>query len=159
MIGDIMANLGNYGLKREEVFLTTKLSMSLLCYLFNPIFVLIVLFCFLGTAHQGKGNCRKAILEQIKDLQVTYVDMVLIHFPGSSQVSPGSVKNATNRQGSWEDLEQLVTEGLVRSIGVSNYEIKHLEELLKYAKIKPVVNQARHLFNVRIFSFLFLLLH
>jgi len=119
IIGEIMADLGSYGLKREDVFLTTKLS----------------------TSDQGKGNCRKAILQQVKDLQVTYLDLVLIHFPGSSGLSPSSEKNAENRKGSWEDLEDLVNEGIVKSIGVSNYTIKHLEELFAHAKIKPVVNQ------------------
>ncbi|XP_017490552.1 PREDICTED: glyoxal reductase-like [Rhagoletis zephyria] len=118
-----MADLGSYGLKREELFLTTKLS----------------------PADQGKGNCKKAILDAVKKLQVAYIDLVLIHWPGSSKLAHDDPKNAERRKGSWEDLEELHSEGIVKSIGVSNYTIRHLEEMINaqngYAKIKPVVNQ------------------
>ena len=38
-------------------------------------------------------------------------------------------------------MEQLVEEGLVKSIGISNFSVKKIEDLLQYAKIKPAVNQ------------------
>lgn len=38
-------------------------------------------------------------------------------------------------------MEQLVEEGLVKSIGISNFSVKKIQDLLKYAKIKPAVNQ------------------
>lgn len=102
------------------------------------------LFCTCkGTSDQGKGACKKAILEQIEKLQVSHVDLVLIHWPGSSRLNPSDPKNAEQRKGSWEDLEELCQGGKIKSIGVSNYTIRHLVELLTYAKIKPVVNQVR----------------
>ncbi len=58
------------------------------------------------------------------------VDLYLIHWPVTDQ-----------RRESWRALETLYTEGRVRAIGVSNYTIQHLQELLDYAKIVPVVNQ------------------
>lgn len=74
-----------------------------------------------------------------------YIDLVLIHWPGSSKLAHDDPKNAERRKGSWEDLEELVKEGIVKSIGVSNYTIKHLEEMIDsqngYAKVKPVLNQ------------------
>src|SRR5699024_7343859 len=94
-----------------------------------------------GTADKGKGKCKKAILEAVQKLQVSYIDLVVIHFPGSSKLSPSDPKNAEKRKGSWEDLEELCREGIVKSIGVSNYTVRHLEEMLGYAQIKPVINQ------------------
>lgn len=98
-----------------------------------------------GPSDQGKGNCKKAILDAVQKLQVKYIDLVLIHWPGSSKLAHDDPKNAERRKGSWEDLEELVKEGIVKSIGVSNYTIKHLEEMIDsqngYAKVKPVLNQ------------------
>lgn len=82
-------------------------------------------------------------MEQIEKLQVSHVDLVLIHWPGSSRLNPSDPKNAEQRKGSWEDLEELCQAGKIKSIGVSNYTIRHLVEMLTYAKIKPVVNQVR----------------
>ena len=45
------------------------------------------------------------------------------------------------RKESWETLEELYEKGLVKAIGVSNYNLNHLKELLSYCKIKPHVNQ------------------
>ena len=49
----------------------------------------------------------------------------------------------------WAELEKLVDEGLIKSIGVSNYNVQLLNDLLNYARVKPAVNQ------VFIFIFLF----
>ncbi|KAI5780288.1 NADP-dependent oxidoreductase domain-containing protein [Peziza echinospora] len=61
-----------------------------------------------------------------------YVDYFLIHTPSSGPAG---------RKTLWEALEKLQEEGGTREIGVSNYGIKHLEEMFKYAKHKPVINQ------------------
>lgn len=117
-----MENLPDH-FKREDLFITTKLS----------------------TADQGRGKCREAILKSLKLLKLSYLDLVLIHFPGSSRLKANNPKNAENRKGSWQDLEELQKAGLVKNIGVSNYTIRHLENLFEYATIKPVVNQVSHL--------------
>ena len=44
-------------------------------------------------------------------------------------------------QKTWKQMEQLVDEGLVKSIGISNFSVKKIQDLLKYARIKPAVNQ------------------
>jgi diketogulonate reductase-like aldo/keto reductase len=44
-------------------------------------------------------------------------------------------------QATWQQMEKLVEEGLVKSIGISNFSVKKIEDLLQYAKIKPAVNQ------------------
>lgn len=62
-----------------------------------------------------------------------YVDLFLIHSPNS-----GSEK----RKEMWLALERLYEEGRVKSIGVSNYGVGHIEEMRSYAKVwPPMVNQ------------------
>lgn len=72
----------------------------------------------------------KAFEETLNRLALDYLDLYLIHWPG---------KNAFKE--SWQALEDLYAAGKIKAIGVSNFEIHHLEELLSFAKIVPVVNQ------------------
>ena len=44
-------------------------------------------------------------------------------------------------QDTWQQMEKLVEEGLVKSIGISNFSVKKIEDLLQHAKIVPAVNQ------------------
>jgi len=118
-IGEVVQNLDELGLKREDIFITTKLNAS----------------------DQGKGICKKKVLESIQKLKTPYLDLVLIHWPGSRGLNPKDPKNSELRKGSYEDLEELHSEGLVKSIGISNYMIPHMEELLKHCKVLPTVNQ------------------
>lgn len=121
-IGDVLSDekyMNSLGLKREELFITTKVA----------------------PADQGAGKCRDGVLLSLSKLQLDYIDLVLIHWPGASGLDPSDSKNKILRTESWLDLEQLVKEGKVKSIGVSNYTIKHLEELLSSCTIGPVVNQ------------------
>lgn len=73
-----------------------------------------------------------------KKLQLDYLDAYLIHWPASALFYEDWAKiNAET----WRALEKLYEEGLVRAIGVCNYEIEHLNELEKSANIKPMLNQ------------------
>ena len=76
------------------------------------------------------GTQRQAFETSLKKLGLDYIDLYLVHWP-----VPGKYKET------WSILEQLYQEGLVRAIGVSNFEISHLEDLLTEAKIVPAVNQ------------------
>lgn len=70
----------------------------------------------------------------LKKLGLDYLDLYLIHWPVE-----GKYKDA------WRALETLYKEGKVKAIGVSNFQIHHLEDLMKDAEIKPMVNQVeRH---------------
>jgi methylglyoxal/glyoxal reductase len=70
----------------------------------------------------------------LKKLSLEYLDLYLIHWPVE-----GKYKDA------WRALETLYKEGRVKAIGVSNFQIHHLEKLMKDAEIKPMVNQVeRH---------------
>lgn len=106
-------------LKREDIFITTKLSPS----------------------DHGSGRARKAALDCVKRLGLNYLDLMLIHWPGVSGLEPNDPKNAILRKESWSDLETLVNEGVIKSIGVSNYTKNHINELLSHSKILPVINQ------------------
>lgn len=64
--------------------------------------------------------------------------MVLIHHPGDDKADPSA---ARNRQVTWRGLEELVSEGCVKSIGLSNFTPSHIREMQRYAKVLPSVNQ------------------
>lgn len=69
-------------------------------------------------------------------------DLYLIHFPGSVKLDPKDIKNKTQRHKAWSAMAELYDTGRVNSIGVSNFTIPHLEQLLKeYHSDIPVVNQ------------------
>ncbi len=68
--------------------------------------------------------------ESLKKLQTDYIDLLLLHFPVTELRRPA-----------WRRMEDIFKFGKAKAIGVSNYEVKHLEELLKECAIKPVVNQ------------------
>ena len=71
------------------------------------------------------------VKKSLSDLQIIYFDLLLLHFPLSSK------KNIN----SWKILEKYKEKGIVKSIGVSNFETYDLEQLLFKCKIKPTINQ------------------
>ncbi|QBQ07730.1 aldo/keto reductase [Spiroplasma gladiatoris] len=77
----------------------------------------------------GYNESKQEIDLILKELDVEYIDLILVHWPTPKRLE------------CWKALEEAVQEGKVKSIGVSNFLIEHLEELLKVAKIKPVINQ------------------
>ena len=91
--------------------------------------------------HQGFEKALEAASHSMSQLGVDYLDLLLIHWPGCSGLPPGDPLNADRRLETWRALEQLQRQGKVRSIGVSNFLVKHLEPLLKQCSIRPAVNQ------------------
>lgn len=81
----------------------------------------------------GYESAIAAYEESLKKLGLEYLDLYLIHWPVE-----GKYKEA------WRALETLYKEGKVKAIGVSNFHIHHLEDLLKDAEIKPMVNQVEY---------------
>ncbi|TPX18671.1 uncharacterized protein E0L32_002528 [Thyridium curvatum] len=92
--------------------------------------------------------------DSLRSLGVDYVDLYLMHWPIASERNDDySVKLGpdgryvikedltADLQPTWRAMEKLVDEGLVRSLGVSNFTAAHLTALLGYARVKPVVNQ------------------
>ncbi|MBO0601881.1 aldo/keto reductase [Sporosarcina sp. E16_3] len=81
----------------------------------------------------GYESTIAAYEESLTKLGVDYLDLYLIHWPVA-----GKYKEA------WRALETLYKEGRVKAIGVSNFQIHHLEDLMKDAEIKPMVNQVEY---------------
>src|SRR5438034_4014899 len=75
------------------------------------------------------GNPERALETSLRKLKFDHVDLYLIHYP------------VRQRRQSWRILEALHAEGKARSIGVSNFTIRHLTELLAQTKTVPAVNQ------------------
>jgi diketogulonate reductase-like aldo/keto reductase len=81
-------------------------------------------------------NAKECIKESIANLRCGYLDLALIHWPTSIIGEPG----LANRLETWKAFEEMKKEELVKSIGVSNFTEKHLQEFADN-KIIPSVNQ------------------
>ncbi|MFT3692716.1 MAG: aldo/keto reductase [Kofleriaceae bacterium] len=79
---------------------------------------------------QGYDSALRALDASLKRLGLDYVDLYLIHWPVPHK-----------RRESWRALEQAHADGKAKAIGVSNYLVPHLKEVLGQAKTKPHVNQ------------------
>jgi 2,5-diketo-D-gluconate reductase A len=79
---------------------------------------------------EGQDSVRQSIDESLNKLKTDYVDLLLIHWP---------VKDCVKK--TWQVMEDYVHQGRVRSVGVSNFNRHHLEDLFAYAEIRPVINQ------------------
>jgi len=73
---------------------------------------------------------KQSIDTSMEKLQTDYLDLMLIHWPVKEHI-----------QETWGIMEDYVNKGLIKSIGLSNFNPHHIDDLLKYAKIKPVINQ------------------
>ncbi|OKI89224.1 aldo/keto reductase [Micromonospora sp. CB01531] len=98
------------GLRREDVFLTTKMLPDQV------------------------GREREAIEASLRALDTDYVDLWLIHWPPSA---PGDSIPV------WREFLAARDEGLVRTVGVSNYSISQIDELIQATEENPAVNQIR----------------
>lgn len=96
------------GIEREKLFVTSKV----------------------WNTDQGYESTLAAFEASLKRLQMDYLDLYLIHWPGKDKYID-----------TWHALEKLYKDGRVRAIGVSNFHIHHLENLLANSEIKPVINQ------------------
>ena len=85
-----------------------------------------------------KAEAEKSLTESLKKLKLDYVDMVLLHWPY------GNVYEA------WRTLESFYAAGKVRAIGISNFDVDRMIDLITFNKIKPCINQIEtHLFCQR----------
>jgi diketogulonate reductase-like aldo/keto reductase len=84
----------------------------------------------LWNADQGHDRALRAFDASLNRLGLEYVDLYLLHWPVAGL-----------RLDSWRALERLHAEGRARSIGVSNFLVPHLEELLGHARVVPAVDQ------------------
>ncbi|KAG0744374.1 hypothetical protein G6F57_004797 [Rhizopus arrhizus] len=117
------------GVPREELFITTKLWQHF---------------------HEPQ-HVRPVFERSLKNLQMDYVDLYLIHWPFSwefkgyefEDMEENGDMQITNVPiiDTWREMEKLVKDGKARSIGVSNFTIPMLEDLLSQCEIPPAVNQ------------------
>jgi len=106
------------GIDRSDIFITTKLSNSV----------------------RGYRQTLDAVEQSLKKLDTAYIDLFLIHWP-----NPVKFRDRWQEANAetWRALEELYDAGRIRSIGISNFRPHHIEELMKTAKIAPMVNQIR----------------
>jgi diketogulonate reductase-like aldo/keto reductase len=81
-------------------------------------------------AHLSYDETIKAFEESLERLGLDYLDLYLIHWPGEDAYLD-----------SWRALETLYRDGKIKAIGVSNFQVHHLEKLLAETEIVPVINQ------------------
>ena len=86
--------------------------------------------CWTTTIHKGPEAVQAQLEKTLKDLGVDYIDLYCIHWP-----VPGKHVAA------YQQLEKAQAAGLVRSLGVSNYAVEDLEELMESASVVPAINQ------------------
>lgn len=111
MLGDAWTKAN---IPREDLFITTKISVT----------------------NFGYDRAIKSFESSLKNLQMSYVDLLLLHFPVSL------IRNKT-----WEALVDIQESGHAKHIGVSNYTVKHLEEMKAKGLPAPYVNQVElHVF-------------
>jgi len=98
---------------REEFFITTKIKNT-------------------NEYIHSKSDIYETIETSLKNFQTDYIDLYLIHHP---------IENKWHFQNTWKILEEYHKAGKIRSIGVSNFDETHLDEMKEFANIKPAVNQ------------------
>ncbi|KAJ3043314.1 hypothetical protein HDV00_005317 [Rhizophlyctis rosea] len=128
-IGDELQELFKEGkIKREELFYTSKLW---------------------NTFHRPE-DVQKGVDETLKNTQLGYVDLLLIHWPLAWKAGEDKFPKENDKwvfeEGvkfidTWRALEKIVESGKARAIGLSNFSQPQVEEILKEAKIKPAVLQ------------------
>jgi len=113
----------------------------------------------LWNTYHRREHVKPAVERTLRDLRIDYLDLYLVHFPialkfvpfderyppgwffdpdaEQPRMEPDRVATAET----WEAMEQLVTEGLVKNIGVCNFGVALLRDLLSYAEIGPAVLQ------------------
>ena len=128
-IGISFQKIINSGIKREQLWITSKLWND----------------------KHAEDDVIPACQQTLKDLQLEYLDLYLIHWPFPNYHAPGVGVDSRdphavpylheNYMKTWRQMEKLVEMGLVRHIGTSNMTIPKLKLLLRDAKIKPAANE------------------
>ena len=114
--------MGKYSLTREDIFIETKIRPTDLGYL----------------------KCKYAVSRFLEELSTSYIDLVLIHAPEVPPIlsmAPSMMEQKRLRSETWRCLQEYHDRGVIKSIGVSNYDEHLLQEVLDLGGTKPHVNQ------------------
>ena len=109
--------LKNNIINREDLFIVTKLEIK------------------------DKENPEKALRESLKRLKLEYVDLYLESWPTCKNYNEPKKYKLIPVRDTWKEMEKLVDLGLTRTIGVCNYNIENLLNIISICRIKPVVNE------------------
>ncbi len=90
-------------------------------------------------SERGYEKAMAAFEQTLTDLQTDYLDLYLIHWPANETQFPDTWPELNT--GTWRAFEEIYKSGKAKAIGVSNFNINHLEALFETAEIKPMVNQ------------------
>jgi diketogulonate reductase-like aldo/keto reductase len=128
-IGGALANLLHGGLRRTELWITSKLWND----------------------RHAEADVIPACRKSLRDLGLEFLDLYLVHWPFPNFHPPGCAVDSRSKDArpyihenfmrTWRQMEKLVDLGLVRHIGTSNMTVPKLELLLRDARIRPAVNQ------------------
>ncbi len=145
VIGNSFTEIIANGINRSELWITSKLWNDM------------------HAPRDVITSCEKSL----SDLQLDYLDLYLVHWPFPNFHAPGCDVTSMspdakpyiheNYMRTWESMEKMVYEGLVKNIGTSNMTIPKLKLLLRDARIKPAVNEMEihpHLQQSALFNYL-----
>ena len=108
------------GVPREELFVVSKVAAE----------------------HKTYEEAKAGIDETLKKMGLDYLDMMIIHSPQPwVEVNQSENRYVEGNRAAWRALEEAYSEGKLKAIGVSNFQIGDLESLMETAEIKPMVNQ------------------
>lgn len=107
------------GIKRENIFVTTKLAAEIKSY----------------------KKTVEAIDKSLKTMGLDYIDMMIIHSPQPWMKFRGENRYFEGNREAWRALEDAYKTGKLRAIGVSNFETEDLDNILGKCTVKPMVNQ------------------
>ena len=87
---------------------------------------------------RGYQETIDAFNQTLSDLQLDYLDLYLIHWPRPVKYHDNYIEKNIE---SWKAMEDLYKQGKIKAIGVSNFKVHHMEEIMENCEIKPMVNQ------------------
>ncbi|SIQ92275.1 aldo/keto reductase [Halanaerobium kushneri] len=109
----------NCGVKREEIFVTTKLDAGIKSY----------------------QEAVSSIDESLKKMKLDYIDLMIIHSPQPWSKFGGDDRYLEGNREAWRALEDAYKNGKLRAIGLSNFNKTDIDNIIENCSVKPMVNQ------------------